>query len=1402
MSYKRFIFILSTFVLGMQAPHVYAYSSGQVSHNGGSGDSSYDPFRIFTCARCHTGGSYTATSVDYSMPASMQLGELGSYSVKPDTTNAVGIGFNLAVYKCLSVSDCSIENLTLVTPSALTSGSGSKVSFDQLTHTSVQDPATTWSFGFTPPPEEATYIFHTCVVEANHTPAFTGLRDSVGDDVVCNASSPFTVSNIAPVANPDALPLTMGPPVYADRTTTIQVKDDNGSGVDHDGDAGAMQTLSVTNINRMSSAGNGSVTESATDGLVTYNPIGIFDYLADGESTTDIFTYTLSDQIDVANPVGRVTMTVTGVNDRPVVSVDATPVFQEGDSPVTLDSSITVSDADASDLINRARVVITNYVSGEDVLACTGMLTGITSCDFSAGTLTLSGTTSRTNYAVALQTVTYKNTSLNPTTDDRIVTFDVRDDNAATQSTSSISAASPAGSILVSVSGVGSPPMVTGFSGTADAAFTEGTAVAVNGAVGISDPEGVDTASMVLNRATMTLTDGYVAAEDRLVCPAALPMGITCDYNNAPALTLTSDTTNSYADYSAAIALVKYNNISENPDVTRRKVTLTVRDDTSIVTDPAVSKFISVTGVNDAPVITSTATPTTATEGMVYDYTPTVVDPEDLPDGISFTITTAPAGSSFDTSTGAFSWTPPRTNTFDDAITTFRIAVEDGNEDISAPDFEDISLTVSPPDGDADGVANYADNCPSIANGMAGDNQADNDNDTQYVTNAGFPVIGDVNPMSDATTGGDTCDTDDDNDGIPDLIEDHADFPFLDSKNAADAALDQDGDGLTNLKEYLNDNTGATIAVDSVGPAITAPVDVTVDATGLLTVVDLGKATGNDGNDGAVTIIKQLVTSTPAEAATKISELETLVTGCNSTLAEFKTRTAPFRPGSYTVIWASCDSKGNAGHDEQKVNVKPLVSVTPGQSVGEGQPVVIQVTLNGAAIAPSATVSYTLTGTASAGDDHDGVDGTVTLGAPDFGQISFTALADAVTESDETVVVTLHSPGNIALSTAKTHTVTITEANVAPQAVLLVAQPSAAAIAPITNPAVSKGNTVYIADGLARVTAEALDANGDTLSFDWSATDASLLGASGTTISANKLDFDPGVLVADNFYNIVTTVSDGKTSITIQRLLQVKSAATVVLVASEDRDGDGVDDVDEGFGDDDSDGIPNYADDASIPANAIVNNTVNSGTNFHIETDPGLHIALGDIAVAAQASGLQIGLQDIADHGGSGGGSVANAATDYTFVSSLLNFEITGLSDATESINVVVPLQSAIQEGTVLRKYNSSGWFDFVVDDKNKIRSAAGKQGTCPQPGSNLYTTGLNVGHSCMQLTIQDGGTNDTDGMRNYIVRDPGGLALAPQVEEEVAADADGRLGSVNLWFMLLLSVVAILVWRIRGQKV
>jgi len=76
-------------------------------------------------------------------------------------------------------------------------------------------------------------------------------------------------------------------------------------------------------------------------------------------------------------------------------------------------------------------------------------------------------------------------------------------------------------------------------------------------------------------------------------------------------------------------------------------------------------------------------------------------------------------------------------------------------------------------DSDGDGIADSIDNCPN-------DSNADQLN-------------------SDTDLMGNACDSDDDNDGMPDDWE----LAYnLDPLNSSDALLDKDGDGVSNLREY------------------------------------------------------------------------------------------------------------------------------------------------------------------------------------------------------------------------------------------------------------------------------------------------------------------------------------------------------------------------------------------------------------------------------------------------------------------------------------------------------------------------------------------------------------------------------------------------------------------------
>src|SRR5207249_4734548 len=125
-----------------------------------------------------------------------------------------------------------------------------------------------------------------------------------------------------------------------------------------------------------------------------------------------------------------VNLTINPVNDPPaLVRTSAALFYTENDGPVSVDSTLIVDDVDNVNL-QGATISIAGYVAGEDVLTFVDQ-SGITgSWDATAGVLTLTGTASLAAYQAALRSVTYANTSDNPSTALRFLNFTATDGSA------------------------------------------------------------------------------------------------------------------------------------------------------------------------------------------------------------------------------------------------------------------------------------------------------------------------------------------------------------------------------------------------------------------------------------------------------------------------------------------------------------------------------------------------------------------------------------------------------------------------------------------------------------------------------------------------------------------------------------------------------------------------------------------------------------------------------------------------------------------------------------------------------------------------------------------------------------------------------------------------------------
>ncbi|MEZ5729489.1 MAG: hypothetical protein R3E48_16755 [Burkholderiaceae bacterium] len=123
-------------------------------------------------------------------------------------------------------------------------------------------------------------------------------------------------------------------------------------------------------------------------------------------------------------------MSIIAVNDAPALAgIEATPLAVTENNPATaVTATLAVSDVDSPNLASATVSILANYVNGEDVhqvFADTASITG--SWNAGTGVLTLSGADTLAAYQAAIRSVTYQNTSDNPSTVIRTLSISVND---------------------------------------------------------------------------------------------------------------------------------------------------------------------------------------------------------------------------------------------------------------------------------------------------------------------------------------------------------------------------------------------------------------------------------------------------------------------------------------------------------------------------------------------------------------------------------------------------------------------------------------------------------------------------------------------------------------------------------------------------------------------------------------------------------------------------------------------------------------------------------------------------------------------------------------------------------------------------------------------------------------
>ena len=187
---------------------------------------------------------------------------------------------------------------------------------------------------------------------------------------------------------------------------------------------------------------------------------------------------------------------IGSVNDAPVLDAHSGSLsYTENQAATAIDTAITVSDVDSANLTGATVQITGNFVSGQDVLGFTNQNGIAGSYNAATGVLMLTGQASLAQYQAALESVTYFNSSDDPSGQTRTISYQVNDGSAQNNLSHVVTA-------TVAVAPVNDAPVIT--SGAAAARVSE---EGLPNGVPDTLPAGLDTTNSTSASGTITATD-------------------------------------------------------------------------------------------------------------------------------------------------------------------------------------------------------------------------------------------------------------------------------------------------------------------------------------------------------------------------------------------------------------------------------------------------------------------------------------------------------------------------------------------------------------------------------------------------------------------------------------------------------------------------------------------------------------------------------------------------------------------------------------------------------------------------------------------------------------------------------------------------------------------------------
>ncbi|MEL4410184.1 Ig-like domain-containing protein [Shewanella algae] len=698
-------------------------------------------------------------------------------------------------------------------------------------------------------------------------------------------------------------------------------------------------------------------------------------------------------------------------------------------------------------------------------------------------------------------------------------------------------------------------------------------------------------------------------------------------------------------------------------------------------TGPASSPSNTVTPEPDNKAPSISGTPAgSVDQDSYYSFIPTATDPDQDP--LTFSISNKPAWASFNTASGELSGTPLREHVgvSDNII----IRVSDGalSTDL-APFSVEVKAVNQAPQANHDRITQaFSQENSYLLDVLANDSDPDDDPLT---------IVDISTSLGTATVLGDKLQL-----TVPENFNGQVRLSY----------------SITDGEFY--DSAKVSFSIEGSNPeapVINIPADVTANATGLFTRVNLGRVGAIDSDDNPIPV--SLLNGFPF-----------------------------FAPGQHLAYWKTTDGKGVSATASQLVTVYPRINLGASKTVANFTRVQVPVLLNGSAPDYPMEIRYSVSGDAIAGQDHDLASGSLLLSQGMSTSLEFNVFADLTAGQQKSLTITLddgQNPGHNAATEIR-----ISNNNLAPNLSLSASQQG------------EMRSSVSSSDGLVTVTAEVADPNpADNISLSWSSEPA----MTNLSTSANEFTFDPATLAPGIMTLTLNAMDDGSPQLGSSKSLKLLLLAQLPALGETDANNNRLPDSAEGYGDPDGNGIPAYLQ-GDHPCN-VIPEQLSRPNSYLAEAQPGICSRKGLLSLQRLDNGIE--LED---------GSMLPDDSEGKIVGGLFDFELEG-SEYGGSVSIVIPQVQAIPAQAQYRKYVASGWQEFVTDANNQIFSSAGEPGYCPPMGDARWQSGLTEGHWCVQLLIQDGGPNDGDGQANGTIVDPGGVAVKQSTNQAPIAQAD-----------------------------